>query len=290
MGLFSDMGRFGLGEYENTEVFEHEKRNAAVSKKRNSQAEPVINPVEREKDALFDKHYTCPVCDLSFKAKSIRVGKVKLIGKDSDLRPIYDGIDPIKYDVVVCDKCGYASLTRYFGKLSTRQMKDLYNNIGSHFCGIDNSVEMYTYDDAIARYKLALLTTVVKKAKNSERAYTSMKLAWILRGKRMTLKRGDPEIKELYVNEMECIKNAYDGYLNAISNEMFPIAGMDENTLQYVMADLARRLRKYDEAIKLLGRIITAKDISPRLKEQALALKEMIKEDIEKDNTAVSMM
>lgn len=289
MGLFSDMGRFGLGEYENTEVLEHEKHSAAVCKG-SSQAEPVIDPIEREKEALFDKHYTCPVCDLSFRAKSIRVGKVKLTGKDTDLRPVYDGIDPIKYDVIVCDKCGYSALTRYFGKLSTRQMKEIYDNIGSHFHGIDNTVEMYTYDDAIARYKLALLTTVVKKAKNSERAYTSMKLAWVLRGKRLTLKRGDAGMKELYLNEMECIKNAYEGFCEAISSELFPIAGMDENTLQYVMADMARRLRKYDESIKLLGRVVTSKDVSPRLKEQALTLKEIIKEEIKKGNAAVSMV
>lgn len=289
MGLFSDMGRFGLGEYENTEVLKRKKRKAAVSKG-STQEEPAINPVEREKEALFDKNYTCPVCDCSFKVKSIRVGKVKLTDKDTDLRPIYDGIDPIKYDVIVCDKCGYSALTRYFGKLSTRQMKDIYDNIGSHFHGIDNTVDMYTYDDAIARYKLALITAVVKRAKNSERAYISMKLAWILRGKRLTLKRGDAEIKELYANEMECIKNAYEGFCDAISSELFPIAGMDENTLQYVMADMARRLRKYDEAVKLLGRIITSKDVSPRLKEQALTLKELIKEELKKGNASVSIL
>lgn len=289
MGLFSDMGRFGLGEYENTEVLEHEKNNAAVSRE-SSQVEHAIDPVEREKEALFDKHYTCPVCDISFKSKSVRVGKAKLIEKDTDLRPVYDGIDPIKYDVIVCDKCGYSALTRYFGKLSARQMKEIYDNIGSHFHGIDNNVEMYTYDDAITRYKLALLTAVVKRAKNSERAYISMKLAWVFRGKRLTLKRGDAGIKELYANEMECIKNAYEGFCEAISSEPFPISGMDENTLQYVMADMARRLRKYDEAIKLLGRIITSKDVSPRLKEQALTLKEIIKEELKKGNASASMV
>lgn len=289
MGLFSDMGKFGLGDYENTKVIEHENHNAVSPNRDNAQQETEVDPVEREKEALYDKHYVCPVCDLSFQTKFIRVGKVKMTGKDTDLRPIYDGIDPIKYDVITCDKCGYSALTRYFGKLSTRQMKEIYDNIGSHFQGIDNTVDLYTYDDAIARYKLALLTSVVKKAKNSERAYTSMKLAWVLRGKRMTLKRGDEGNKELYMNELECIKNAYDGFCAAISSEPFPIAGMDENTLQYVMADMARRLKKYNDAVKLLGGIITSKNVSPRLKEQALTLKELIKEEIKKGNTVGSL-
>lgn len=48
----------------------------------------------------------------------------------------------------------------------------------------------------------------------------------------------------MYMDERECLKNAYEGFLKAISSEAFPMAGMDENTLQYLLADLAREAWK----------------------------------------------
>lgn len=281
MGLFSDMGKFGLAEYENTNVLD--KDSSKVSQKSEVVQEDIKKSSEEiEKEVLFDKHYTCPVCDRAFVAKSIRAGRIRIKDKDTDLRPIYEDVDPLKYDVITCTNCGYSSVSRYFGKLSTRQMKDIMEQIGSHFSGLDSNVVLYSYDEAITRYKLALLNSVVKKAKNGERAYTAMKLAWILRGKRQSLKSDDPSVKQLYEDELECLTNAYEGFTDAISNEPFPIAGMNEPTLEYVLADLARRLKRYEDAARILGRVIVSKQTPPRLKEQALTLKEMLKEEMKK--------
>lgn len=287
MGIFSDMDRFGLGGYSDIDVIEKNSLSGVKSQGKDDVV-PEKTPEEKEKEALFSKHYTCPVCDLTFTVKCVKAGKVKLSGKDTDLRPIYEDMDPLKYDAITCDKCGYSALTRYFGKLSTMQIMDIQKEIGSKFSGIDNHLEIYSYDDAIIRHKLALLTSVVKKAKNSERAYTSMKLAWVLRGKRLSLKPGSPEIKALYKEEMECISNAYDGYMQAISRELFPIAGMDELTLQYLMADMARKLKKYNEAARLIANVLTSKSASARLKDQALTLKELIKDDMKRDGVGAT--
>lgn len=275
MGLFSDMEKFGLKNFKDAKVIDKDKPVDVDIAKLKPKA-----PEKNETDALFTKHYTCPVCDLKFVTRSIRAGRVKLLEKDIDLRPIYDIADPLKYDVITCDKCGYSSLSRYFGKISTRQMKELKESVGNNFKGIDNDKEVYTYDDAIERHKLALICSIVKNAKNGERAYTCLKLAWVIRGKRNTMDAKDPAFKELYLEEMECIKNAYDGFMLAISREPFPIAGMDENTLKYIMADMARKLKRYDESAKLLGSVITSKATNNRLKEEALKLKEMLKSEL----------
>lgn len=278
MGLFSDMEKFGLKNFKDAKVIEKDKpAEADIDRLKTKE------PEREETDALFDKHYTCPVCDLRFTSRSIRAGKIKLVEKDIDLRPIYDFVDPLKYDAITCDKCGYSSLSRYFGKLSTRQMKDIKESVGSNFKGIDNNKEIFSYDDAIERHKLALICSIVKNAKNGERAYTCLKLAWLIRGKRNGMDAKDPAFKELYLEEMECIKNAYDGFSLAISREPFPIAGMDENTLKYIMSDMARKLKKYDEAVKLLGSVITARSTNDRLKEEALKLKEIIKNELKKN-------
>lgn len=277
MGLFSGLDKFGLGEYEGMDLLNTNKQEAQLN---NMSPESQKTPEEREQEAIYDKHYECSVCGANFINKCVKAGKVKLVGKDTDLRPIYDYMDPIKYDVVVCDKCGYAALTRYYGKLSTRQMKDVYEQIGSRFSGIRMYDNLYSYEDAIMRYKFALITSVVKKAKKGEIAYTSLKLAWVLRGYRLSLPKTSDKIKSLYDDELESIKNAYEGFVSAISNEPFPIAGMDESTLKYIMADLARKLKKFDESAKLLGDVIVSKGTNSRLKEEALNLKDLLKEDI----------
>ena len=56
--------------------------------------------------------------------------------------------------------------------------------------------------------------------------------------------------------------------------------GMDENTLHYLLADLARRLGKNEDALRLLSIVITSRSASSRMKDEALKLKDMIRESI----------
>ena len=274
MGLLSGLKKLGLANMEDAEIIE--KKDPEKKK-----AEPVIekSPEEVEAEAVFEKTVTCPVCDIPFKIKAIRPGRAKLKGSDSDLRPRYEKVDPIKYDAIACNNCGYAGLTKYFPHVSSRQMHDIKEQISPTFRGYEYHEGIYTYDDAIMRYKLALVTSIVKRAKNSERAYTALKLAWILRGKREMI-ANDPskkeEIRELYKDELEAIGVAYEGFTIALSKEATPIANMDENTLMYLLADLARRLKKYSDASRLCGTVLTNKSTQPRLKERAHDLKEMI--------------
>lgn len=282
MGLFSGMEKFGLGKFSETKIMEEKK---TVQKKVVEKQIDTRTPEEKEADNLLDKKYQCPVCDVTFTSKIVRAGKVKLSGKDTDLRPIYEGMDPLKYDVITCDICGYSALTRYFGKLATRQIKEIKEQLGGSFTGIDFKNPIYSYDEAIERYKLALLTVIIKGGKNSERGYVCLKLAWVLRGKRATLKSDDPVFKELYEEELESLENAYNCFNAAMLNEQFPIAGMDENTLLYVMADIARKLKKFEESARLVGKILTSRAASDRLKNQTLELKELIKQDMQMAKT-----
>lgn len=278
MGLFSGLEQLGLGNFANAKLMEEKKSDTTAAGLDTKKA-----PDIREEDVLYDRKYTCPVCDMGFTTRTVRAGKLKLIGKDTDLRAFYEVADPHKYDVITCDMCGYSAVSRYFNNLSNRQIKDIKENFVSKFRGISNDKTIFSYDDAVLRYKLALVCSIVKHAKNSEKAYTSLKMAWILRGKRLSLNPNDTEIKKLYAEEMECITNAYACFVEALSTEVLPIAGMDENTLKYLMSDLARRLKKYDESAKLLAEVITSKATPARLKDEALNLKELLKEDIKKN-------
>lgn len=275
--MFSGLEQLGLGDMSNLDVFEEEKKKEA-----GSSGQSAVKEV-KEEDLLYDKTYTCPLCDSEFKVKAVRVGKNKIIGSDSDLRARYNYVDPIKYDSIVCNHCGYTALIRYFKNSSTAQLKLIKENISSKFRGVDETAPVYSYDEAIVRFQLALANAIVKKANDSEKAFIILKLAWLLRGKAegmpTDMENYDEAVKDLKVQEHAYIEKAYEGFKRAIQKESFPMCGMDEYTVIYLTADLARQCKDYSIAMKLLGEVITSKQPSQRLKDKARDMKDMIRKE-----------
>ena len=68
-----------------------------------------------------------------------------------------------------------------------------------------------------------------------------------------------------------------------VPKEMFPMCGMDENTVCYLMADLARRLFKYEDAGRWVARVLASRSANERIKAKARELKEHIAEEMKKE-------
>lgn len=274
--LFDGLESMGLGKLSNIDVYESEE----TKKQGNSKS---AQPQVTEADLIFDKTYKCPVCDKEFKSKTVKTGKVKLISADTDLRPKYQLVDSLKYDVIACPNCGYAALNRFFSYMTNAQAKLIKANISESFKGAPAEGDVLSYDEAITKHKLALINTIVKKGKLSEKAYTCLKTAWLLRGKRENLPQTTPDydnvVKELSMSEHEFLLNAYEGFSEAFSKELFPMCGMDENTVTYLLADLARRVGKVDEAMRYVSKVIVSRDANERIKEKARQIKQMITEE-----------
>ena len=280
--LFSGLESLGLGNLSGMKLFENKEKEKAEAAKAANQ------PVEvKEADLLFDKSFTCKVCDKEFKSKMVRTGKVKLIGSDNDLRPKYQHVDSLKYDAIVCPYCGYAALNRFFNYMTDTQAKLIKTNISSNFKGLKEGEEILTYDEAITRHKLALVNAVVKHAKASEKAYTCLKLGWLCRGKAENLpedtKDAEEVKKQLNAQEKEYMANAYEGFMEAFSKEPFPMCGMDELTMTYLTADLARQIGKYDEAMRMIARVLTSREANDRIKSKARDMKDLIRAESGKE-------
>ena len=276
--LFSGLEHFGLGNLSEMKIFDKEKDAKTEAEKKKVEV--------KEEDFLFDKTFICKACDKEFKSKMVRTGKVKLLEQDTDLRPKYQHVDSLKYDAVVCPYCGFAALNRFFNYLTDSQAKLIKANISAKFKGLKEAGGALSYDEAMLRHKLVLINAIVKHAKSSEKAYICLKLAWLCRGKSETLPADTKDLetvnKTLAEQEKEYIANAYEGFNESFAKEPFPICGMDENTLTYLCADLARQLGKYDDALRLVGRVITARGASDRIKSKGIEMKEMIKKEKEK--------
>lgn len=273
-GLLSGLGKLGLKNLEGMDLYETEKKaeEPAVAK-----AAP---PVVQESDFLFDKSYECTICDGKIRARTMKAGKAKLLRADVDLRAVYEGIEPIKYDVITCPHCGYAALTRYFKGLTASQMKAIKETISASFQPGKEEKETYTYEEAVDRYKLCLANAIVKRAKASEKAYICLKTGWLLRSMGENLDKATPDYEaksaEIKEQEKEFLKNALEGFLSARESENYPMCGMDEITVEYLIAALAMGDGQFELSSRLISAILVSPSATSRMKDKARELKDML--------------
>ena len=231
-------------------------------------------------EKLFDKKYTCPICENEFTAKTVKSGKARLLKTEMDLRNIYEGIEPLKYDVILCPKCGYAALSRFFPTVTSVQEKYISEKITPNFKAPEDEGPEYTFEQAINRYKIAFANAVVKVAKASEGAYLSLKTGWLCRSYKESLDAEAEGYREKYdyIEKMEkdYLKRAYELFIKAVQTEDFPMCGMDENTVDYLLAALAMEFEDYYDASKLLSKLITSQTVGHRLKDKARDAKEVL--------------
>ena len=165
MNLFKGLEKFGLKTEGTENLFEEEKRTNASTEQGEAKEE-----IPSEESFLLEKSVRCTVCDKVFKTKMIKNGRVKRLEPDFDLRPRFMYIDTLKYDVASCPNCGYTAMNRYFEHLSSVQIKLIKEKICANFKPTGEDPEVYDYDTAINRYKLALFNTLLKKGIASEKA------------------------------------------------------------------------------------------------------------------------
>lgn len=284
MGLFSGLEKFGFNVKGIENIYDEpvEERKVPVQPVQKEEVKP-----PEEKEFLVLKFVNCPVCTLKFRSQFVKTGRARRIGADRDLRPRFSDIDTLKYDVVSCPKCGYSAITRGFEGISLAQAKLVREQycvkFGGKDAGVPDTLEtVYSYDYSIEQHKLALLCSVVKRASVSEKAYTCLKISWLYRGmiEDMLEKDPDADVKALHAEEMEFYEEAYEGFQKAITKETYPICGMDQETLDFLIASMAFNLGKLEQASRFLSAVILSKTAKKGTKDKALELKEEILESI----------
>ena len=286
--LLSGLGKFGLDENVANNIFGEE--NVTVKQNEDGTVTKEV-AAPKEGDFLLLKSIRCPVCDGVFRTTMIKSGRAKRKEPDMDLRPRFEHIDTNKYDVASCPKCGYTAIHRYFPHLSSLQIKLINEGVCSKFKTAPTKpieeIEVLDYDTAIERYKLALYTTIVKKGQTSEKAYECLKLAWLLRGKmeELTAEGADKNKEAIEACKKEYdsfYQQAFDGFVKAMSSENYPMCGMDQSTVDLLIAAMAFNLEKYDYASRFVSSLIISRTASANIKKRAHDMKEQLLEKLKK--------
>ena len=213
---------------------------------------------------LFDKQIVCPVCGSHFKAKTVKSKSPRVISKDSDFFIRYSVANPYFYDVLICNSCGYAAMRSDFEKLKSHKKDLVLSNVTPKWKPREYP-DILDENLAIERYKLALLNAVLLDLPNSTKGMISLKIAWMYR------------LLDNNTQETLFLTQALEGFNDAYVNEIFPMYGLQRDSLMYLLGEINRRLGNNQDALLWYSKTIVNTNSSYKVKEMARVGKDLIK-------------
>jgi len=214
---------------------------------------------------LYDRKVNCPVCENDINIRAVKTSGIRVLSRDTDFMVYYKDPNPLLYDSWLCVNCGYAAPSSRFNKLTGKQIKLIKENITSKWKSNKTYPPVYDENVAIELHKLALLNTMAKMGKDSEKASICLKIAWLYR------------LKNDSQNENKFITQAVQLYSSAYEKETFPLNGLDEPSVEYLLGELYRRLNDNSSALKWLSKVVTGRVAKEKIKDMARTQKDIIK-------------
>jgi hypothetical protein len=233
-----------------------------------SQNEKTPPTTEEILSFLYPRKIICPVCEKEFTDFGVRKSKLRVEKMESDFRTRYYVVDPNHYEVNLCYHCGYAAIQAYFEKVTEKQQDLIKKFITPMYKPREYHVPL-SHEDVLIRYDFALSCCQAIYAKDSQFAFTYLKKAWVYR-----------DMENQHEQEIKTLREAYIRLKDAFSSENFPLGQMDEITAKYVIAEMARRLGNFNEALRWVGDVVVAKGIPSVIKDRAVTLKELARDGI----------
>lgn len=222
---------------------------------------------EQHQSYLYDKKMVCPACSQTVTVRTVKTSQLRLVDRDTDSMAIYQDINPLFYDVCLCNECGYAAPAKQFAQpLTPAQIAYVRDKISQHW-NPKNYPDVYDLDIALERFKLALLSAMVRMANHSDIAMICLKMAWIYRSEHIT------DLETKFLNQ------ARNEFKTAYGKEEFPIAGMDMHTFFYIMGELSRRVQDFKEANQWFGQVISDPAAKQALKDKTRDQKDLLKKE-----------
>lgn len=221
----------------------------------------------------YDKQITCIHCKKEFPSAKVRSKFVRVKDTASDFQPIYvnSEVNPIYYNVFVCEHCGFSfteDFTKYFapGVQDTITATITKNWVHRSFAG------ERTVFQAMEAYKLALVCGTIKKEKNVALAGLTLRLAWLYR----SLKNNGQEQRFMTLSR--------DYYMASYSTGDYSGTQMSEIRILYMIGELSRRIGDLEEATRSFSRVIEkqSSSIEPKLIDMAKEQWQLVREEKEK--------
>ncbi len=216
-------------------------------------------------DFVYERKAVCPVCNKDIRIKAVKTSGIRVVSRETDFMTIYNDPNPLFYDAWMCTCCGYTALSSKFNLITDKQIKLIKEKISSKWSLKKSYPTVFTVDNAIEMHQMALLNAVTIQAKDSDKAMICLKLSWLYR------------IKNDEQNEKKFQHHAQLGFMKALEHERFPIYGLDETSLEYLIGEIYRRLGDNSNALLWFSKVLSSREAKSRIKDMARNQKETIR-------------
>jgi len=135
-----------------------------------------------EDATLVGRAVTCPLCKSGFTYCRPKSGTYKLLGRDSDYCPYYEGRNPLFYHVWVCPNCQFAAYKEHFGQVEPGKVHALKETLTALVTArADFSRPERTMFVALQAYQVALVCYQARAYPPEMIGQVALRLAWICR-------------------------------------------------------------------------------------------------------------
>lgn len=223
-------------------------------------------------DPLYQVKADCVNCGHSFQTSRVRPSFKKGTGRDTDFCIHYKDpeINPDYYVVRVCPYCGFASTENFSDKMTDAQRQLFKDRVAQYWSMTDYGGKR-SREDAMKTLKLALLCAQIKQESDRVIAGILHHIAWLYRY------MGDTEQEDRF------LQFALDAYIKVYETEG---VSLNNAKLMYLIGELHRRLKRYNEAVKWFSRVVNDKKIMDAAMIQASReMWQTIREDMLEDQS-----
>lgn len=209
-------------------------------------------------NGLYPVSVTCPICTSAFTAVNVEVSLYKPDYSDEDFCIHYTEINPLVYEPVICERCGYADFIDTFGTVTEKEkglfqtfyvnkftddpeknpfeLSEYYKCLYGFFdmLGIEGERDVHA---GLEAFKILLLNMEARNAPYLSRAKATLRIGWLYR------MMGNPL-------EMEYLETAAGHFAKAFKEETFDDGNFDSATCAYLVGELNRRTNKTSVAME----------------------------------------
>ena len=191
----------------------------------------------------------CPVCGEKTHATKLKARLITL-GTDEDFCVHYEGVNPYRYRIWLCEHCGFAADEKQFTEepLSPRDKAKIQELLEGRKINLPYTEER-TVEDAIRAYKLAIYFVERVGWPLQKKAGYCMGMAWVYR---------DTEEHE---KEAEMLRCAAELYEKSVMTEHYPIHGMSDSMALYIAGAAYYRMGDYEKATQMLSQIMSDQEV-----------------------------
>ncbi len=136
----------------------------------------IINS-EFDHNYLLEKSFTCPICRDRFKYVQSKSMVFKVEKRNPDLSVVYRDINPVYYEAVMCEKCGYAAFSKDFEIITQSDKKRIKDKICFFYREVNLPKEK-NLKDALELFEHVYKNYDVRYKKNAELAKCALRLMW----------------------------------------------------------------------------------------------------------------